>query len=134
VVTRRTFLGTLVSSLIAPPLALQAQSGKTARIGVLDPFSTDEGLPYRQAFFDALRELGYVEGRNVIVDVRTSDRDTTRVPMLVDELIALKPDVLVGNENAAVLMREKTTSTRSSGGRRLIRSGPDWLRACDGPG
>jgi putative tryptophan/tyrosine transport system substrate-binding protein len=58
-----------------------------------------------------MRELGYVEGRNLILDLRTSDRDRTRVAALAEELIALKPDVLVSDSNAVRLPREKTAST-----------------------
>ena len=73
-------------------------------------FSTEEGRPYRDAFLAALRELGYVEGRNLILDLRTSDRDRTAVSTLVDELIALKPEVLVSDGNAVRVLRAKTTS------------------------
>ena len=71
------------------------------RVAMLEPFSTEEGRPYREAFLAALRDLGYVEGRNLILDLRTSDRDRTQVPVLAEELIALKPDVLVSDGNAA---------------------------------
>jgi putative tryptophan/tyrosine transport system substrate-binding protein len=57
-----------------------------------------------------MRDLGYVEGRTVIFDVRTSDRDRAKVPALVEELIALRPDVLVSDGNAARAIREKTAT------------------------
>jgi putative ABC transport system substrate-binding protein len=57
-----------------------------------------------------MRDLGYVEGRTVIFDVRTSDRDRTQVPALVEELIALRPDVLVSDGNAATVIQSKTTT------------------------
>jgi len=80
------------------------------RVAMLESFSTEEGRPYREAFLTALRDLGYVEGRNFILDLRTSDRDRTQVPVLAEDLIALKPDVLVSDGNAARVLREKTTS------------------------
>src|SRR5262245_59373014 len=106
---RRAFVSWSLLAL-AVPLAAQAQTSKASRVGMLDPFSTTEALAYRKAFVNAMRELGYVEGRNVVFQVRTSDRDMGNVPVLVDELIALKPDVLVGNESIAQVMRTKTIS------------------------
>jgi hypothetical protein len=107
---RRRFLLTSVAGALAVPRIAEAQTAKTYRVAVLGPFSTPEGLPYREAFFDGMRDLGYVEGRNVIFDVRTSDRDRVQVPALVDELIALKPDVLVSDGNAVRVIRDRTTS------------------------
>jgi putative ABC transport system substrate-binding protein len=103
------FNAVLVFGLFAAPYAW-AQPGKTYRVAMLEPFSTEEGRPYREAFLAAVRELGYVEGRNLTLDLRTSDRDRTVIPVLVEELIALKPDVLVSDGNAVQILREKTTS------------------------
>jgi putative tryptophan/tyrosine transport system substrate-binding protein len=100
----------LALCLALAPLAARAQTARTYRVAMLEPFSTEEGRPYREAFLAAMRELGYVEGRNLILDLRTSDRDRTRVAALADELIALKPDVLVSDSNAVRILREKTTS------------------------
>src|SRR4029453_11272004 len=77
---------------------------------MLDPSATEEGRLYREAFLAALRELGYVQGRNLIFHLRTSDRDRKQVPALADELIALKPDVLVSDSNAVRILRQKTAS------------------------
>ena len=101
---------TLALCLALAPLAARAQTARTYRVAMLEPFSTEEGRPYREAFLAAMRELGYVEGRNLILDLRTSDRDRTRVAALADELIALKPDVLVSDSNAVRILREKSTS------------------------
>jgi putative tryptophan/tyrosine transport system substrate-binding protein len=103
-------LGIVAGGFLPVPLAAEAQAGRTYRVAVLGPFSTSEGLPYRQAFFDGMRDLGYVEGRNVIFDVRTSDRDRAQVPALVDELVALKPDVLVSDGNAGQILRDRAGS------------------------
>jgi hypothetical protein len=73
-----------------------------------------------------MRALEYVDGRNVIFDVRISDRDRARVPALVDELLAMKPDVVVGDAIAARMIRAKTTSIPCLG--RLNRSGWRWAR------
>jgi putative tryptophan/tyrosine transport system substrate-binding protein len=109
-VDRRRFLLTSLAGALAAPLSADPQTSRSYRVAMLGPFSTAEGAPYREAFFEAMRALGYVQGRNVIFDVRVSDRDRARVPTLVDELIALKPDVLVGDAPSARVMRAKTTS------------------------
>jgi ABC-type uncharacterized transport system substrate-binding protein len=92
----------------------EAQPGKTYRVayvGFPATLSSDrESTSGLQAFVDALRDLGYVEKINLILDVRTADREGKRVPELVDEAIAQKPDVLVGWESIAVVMRSKTAS------------------------
>jgi putative tryptophan/tyrosine transport system substrate-binding protein len=108
---RRRFLLTSLAGAAVAPLTSESQVAKTYRVAMLGPFSTAEGEPYRAAFFDAMGALGYVQGRNVTFDVRVSDRDRTQDAALVDELMALKPDVLVGDAVAARVMRAKTTST-----------------------
>src|SRR5262245_31659940 len=98
----------LAVSLALALLAVQTPPSRTYRVAMLEPFSTTEGRPYREAFLVRMRELGYVEGRNLILILRTSDRDETLVPAMADELIALKPDVLVSDSNAVRILRQKT--------------------------
>jgi ABC-type uncharacterized transport system substrate-binding protein len=100
-------LSTAVVAVVSP---IAAQHNRIHRVAILLPFSTEEAKPYREAFFDGMRELGYVEGRNVVFDVRTSDRDRLNVPTLVTELIGANPDVLVSDVNAIQEIRAKTTS------------------------
>ena len=107
---RRIGLAVVLALHLLVPLVAEAQTSRVYRVAMLEPFSTDEGRSYREAFLAAMRELGYVEGRNLILDLRTSDRDRTRVAALAEELIALKPDVLVSDANAVRILQEKTTS------------------------
>jgi putative ABC transport system substrate-binding protein len=88
-----------------------AQTAKTAyRVStVWNP--SPESSAYLKTFRDAMRDLGYVEGTNLLLDVRFTDADLTGLPALVDALLALKPDVLVSWESIAQVMRTKTTST-----------------------
>ena len=104
----------LVVGLFANPAGAQVPPARPYRVAILEPFSTDEAEPYRAALFRAMHDLGYVQGRHVTFEVRTSDRDMTRLPALADELIALQPDVFVGNETVAVITRARTTAIRSS--------------------
>ena len=88
----------------------QVQMRPTPRVAVLLSFSTEEARQYRDAFLAGMLELGYVEGRNVTFDIRTSDQDRIQVPALLDELAAGRPDVLVTDDNAASLLRARTPS------------------------
>jgi putative ABC transport system substrate-binding protein len=80
---------------LAAPLAAIAQSGRVPRVGYLFSFPRGEGEHLWQACRAGLRELGYVEGRNIIVEPRWADGDYKRLPALVEALLKLKVDVLV---------------------------------------
>ena len=80
----------------AAPLAAEAQqAGKVARIGFLatNPAAGDPHL--REAFRQGLRDLGYVEGRNLVIEYRDAEGKLERLPALAAELVALKVDVIV---------------------------------------
>ena len=61
-------------------------------------------------FLDALKEYGYVVGRNLVYESRYARSEPARLPGLVDELMAGKPDALVGIEQVAQVMKGKTSS------------------------
>src|SRR5262252_1046489 len=65
-----TLASLLAFALLAQPHTASAQTGRMYRVAMLESFSTEEGRPYREAFLTALRDLGYVEGRNFILDLR----------------------------------------------------------------
>jgi putative ABC transport system substrate-binding protein len=78
----------------ARPLAADAQqAAKVARIGYLSAGITSEPQ-LRDAFVRGLRDLGYVEGRNVLIEYRSAEGKLERVPALAAELVALKVDVI----------------------------------------
>jgi putative ABC transport system substrate-binding protein len=91
---RRAFVvGAL--SLLAAPLAAEAQpAAKVARIGLLanNPAANPHLL---EAFLQGLRDLGYVEGRNLVIERRYAEGKLERYPALAAELVALKVDVIV---------------------------------------
>jgi putative ABC transport system substrate-binding protein len=96
VTTRRRFLGTLAGGLLAAPLAAEAQpAGKVTRIGVLEPTSMASNVANLDAFRQGLRELGYVEGQNFVVEYRSADGRSERFPDLAAELVRLKVDVIL---------------------------------------
>lgn len=104
---RDTLLALL--SLGAAPLAAEAQRAERVyRIGFLSPTSPD---PRRDAFLQGLRELGYVEGRNVDIEVRFAEGRPERLPGLADELVRLKVDVLVAGATIGARAAKKATTT-----------------------
>ncbi len=92
---RRTFIGTL-AGLIAAPLAAEAQqTTKVYRIGFLGPSSASGQVNRVEALRTGLLELGYVEGKNVVIEYRWAEEKYDRLPNLAAELVGLKVDVLV---------------------------------------
>ena len=104
---RRTTLQ-LVALMLASPGRALAQTPRRFRIGFLWVANEATVKPVAEAFLAGLRDLGYVEGRNIVVDMRYAGGDTSRLPALADEQIALKPDVLLGLESPASVIRTKT--------------------------
>jgi len=111
---RRAFIGALAGGLLAGPLAADAQqSGKLFRIGVLGnvPLTDPEGARVWGAFIQGLRELGYVEGRNITIEFRSSDGKYERLPELAAELVRLKVDVIVAPAGQNVVAAQRATRT-----------------------
>jgi len=92
-VDRRAFIGTLAGGLLAAPLAAEAQTPKPTRVALVCG-ARCEGAGF-DAFRQGLRDLGLVEGRNLVVDVRGAEGQPDRLPALVAELVAGKPDIIV---------------------------------------
>jgi putative ABC transport system substrate-binding protein len=90
---RRVFLYESVAALTAPPAVETRQAPKTARIALVCG-ARCEGGGY-DAFRHELGELGWIEGRNLVVDVRGAEGQPDRLPALVAELLRAKPDIVV---------------------------------------
>jgi putative ABC transport system substrate-binding protein len=97
---------TLLTTLVAPFVAKAQELGKVARIGVLASSSS----PFVEAFRQGLRELGYVEGRNIVIEFRSYEGREERLPGLAADLVRLKVDVIVAGSQAAVAARHATTT------------------------
>jgi putative tryptophan/tyrosine transport system substrate-binding protein len=94
-VDRREFLGTVSLSLLAAPLAVEAQqTGKVFRIGVLSPGLPQGSSVEMAALRTGLREVGYVEGQNIRIDWQFAEGSPQRLHELAAELVRLKPDVI----------------------------------------
>ncbi len=107
---RRAFLGTLAGGLLAAPLAAGAQqTGKIPRVGVLT--FTEMNSTLREAFGQGLRDHGYVEGQNILVEWRAADGRPDRAKTFAMELVALKVDLIVANLTPAVQAAKDATRT-----------------------
>jgi putative ABC transport system substrate-binding protein len=97
---------TLLPTLVVP-LAAKAQEARTvARIGMLGSSSSG---PLLEAFKQGLRELGYVEGQNIVVEYRSADGRNERLGALAAELVRLKVDIIVASSQAAVAAKQATS-------------------------
>ncbi len=93
----------------APSHAQEGRAGKVYRIGFLRAGQPPES--YLDSFQQGLRELGYVYGQNVVVEVRATDGTVDQLPRLTEELLRLKVDVILASAApAAVAVRRATTS------------------------
>jgi len=109
---RRRFLLTSLAGVLAWPLAVEAQhAGRNARIGYLS-LNLAAASRNREAFLQGLRELGYAEGRNLLIEYRDAGGKPERFPALATELVALKLDVIVsaGGTLAALAAKQATTT------------------------
>lgn len=109
-VQRRDFLIAAGALLAAPLTAKAQQAAKVARIGYLTA-NLAARTHLLEAFRQALRDLGYVETRNVVIEYRDAEGKLERLPALAAELVALKVDVIVASGTLAALAARQETST-----------------------
>ena len=109
---RRIRLAVVLALSISASFDIEAQQpAKVWRIGVLSPFSTSPGHPTVEALAQGLRELGWVETKNIAIEYRGTEGDLTRLPDLAAELVRLKVDVIVApTTNAALAAKNATPS------------------------
>jgi len=114
---RRDFISVLGCAVVARPFAaLAQQAGKVYRLGVIfntapiSEMGAASNKPLR-VFVHALRDLGYVEGRNLVLEVRSAEGRFERFADIVAELVHLKVDVVVTTSNAAARAAKAVTTT-----------------------
>jgi putative ABC transport system substrate-binding protein len=105
---RREFLG-IVGGAAAWPLAARAQqSARTWRVAFMASGALMRGF---DNFKQELRALGYVEGKNLILDTRAAEGQFERLPAFANELVALHPDAIVAEATPAITAAQRATST-----------------------
>src|SRR5262245_66559783 len=110
-VQRRDFLLTAGAFLAAPLVAAAQQAGKVYRVGYLILPTPASGSHIREAFSRRLRELGWVEGQNLIIESLSAEGNVARMPDLAAELVRRKVDVIVTPSPVAALAAKNATSS-----------------------
>ena len=108
---RRDFIAGTAALLVSPRHSWA--QGTPRRIGVLNS-GTDNlpsDLPLRKVWRDSLRDHGWVVGKNLVIDPRYAEGHAERLPALAAELVALKPDLLVGFGPPAAAALKSATAT-----------------------
>ena len=110
-ITRRRFIATVVGVILVPLAAEAQQAGKVRRIGYLSAPTRASVENALQAFLRTLRELGWVEGQNLIIEYRWAEGKVERLPDLAAELVRRKVDVIVAPAGSAALAAKNATSS-----------------------
>ena len=104
-------LGAAAVAFAAPPGSFGQQQGKVWRVGFLSPTSASLSSQNTGAFLKGMRELGYVEGKNLVIEWRFADGKLESLPGLAAELVQLKVDVIVAATSWAIAAAQKATTT-----------------------
>jgi len=113
VVNRRVFILTTAGGLLAAPLAADAQpAGKVYRVGILGESASDPSeARLWQTFRLGLRELGWIEGGNILIESRWNESDSARLPELAADLVRLRVDLIVTRGSTYVQGARTATSS-----------------------
>jgi len=107
---RRRILVAITACLCGAAGQTSAQSGKVYRIGLLETTSASANKENLEALLRGLREAGYVEGKNIVIDYRSVDGRPERFPELAADLIRARPDVIVARGTNATVAAKKQGS------------------------
>ena len=109
---RRAFIRTVLAGFLGLSVTSRArQPAKVARIGFLGANSASSWASRLESFRLGLRELGYVEGKNIVIEFRWADEQYDRLPALAAELVRLKVDILVTYGTPGTLAAKRATTT-----------------------
>ncbi len=109
---RRRVLAMIAGALLAAPVAVGAQqAAKVARIGLLSLNASSASPQFFEPFLQRLRDLGYVEGRNVVIEYRDAEGKPERLPALARELVTRKVDVIFAPGTPHALAAKQATRT-----------------------
>ncbi len=111
---RKLVLSSILAAMLAFLLGVAAeaqQPTKNPRIGYLSGSSPSTSPARREAFWQGLRELGYVEGKNIVIEQRYAEGKFDRLPALAAELVRLKVDIIVTAGPQTTRPAKEATST-----------------------
>jgi ABC-type uncharacterized transport system substrate-binding protein len=110
-VDRRTFITGIAGGILAAPLAAGAQeAGNVTRIGVLSELDPPD-LQLGASLALALRELGWMEGQNLLIEWRDAHGNIKRLPEMANDLVRLRVDVIVARSNHAIAAAKQATTS-----------------------
>ena len=111
-IRRRAFIRTLAAGLLGVRVAAKAQQPqKVYRLGYLSQPTRESVAQAVDAFLKKLRELGWIDGQNLMIEYRWGEGDAARLPQLAAELVRDKVDVIVAPAGTAALAAKQATSS-----------------------
>jgi len=110
-INRRTFLGAVGAVVVALPLAAEAQQAKTNRIGILLYSSPADNFARVAEWKEALAALGWIPGRNLVIEQRSAESQNDRLPELAADLVRAGVSLIVAENASATRAAMKATST-----------------------
>jgi len=111
VISRRQFLAAGLGTFMGPLIAEAQRPAGVSRIGFLTVARLSSNTSRTEAFRQGLRNLGYVEGQNIVVEWRSADETLNRLPALAAELVDLKVALIVTADNASTVAAKEVTKT-----------------------
>src|SRR5262245_47068454 len=108
---RRAFITMVSGGILSEPLGSEAQQGRVYRVGILSGGSPEKNTPQIEAFLKRLRDMGWVDGQNVIIEWRSAEGWTDRLAALANELVQLKVDVIVTAASTPATVAAKRATT-----------------------
>jgi len=109
---RRKLIFAMGAGALATPLCSFAQQqGKIWRVGFLTAYSSSAETPAFDSFRQAMRELGYDNGRNIAYETRWAEGELERLPGMAEDLVKFKPDVMLVANTPSVIAAKKATTT-----------------------
>ena len=109
---RRSFIGALAGGFVAAPFAVEGQQpGKTYTVGILSVGTFEAGTGISAGLIEALRELNYVEGRNLVFKRANAEFKSDRLPGLAADLVQARVDVIVTTSTLETRAAKSATST-----------------------
>ena len=109
---RREFIALLGGAAVAWPVAARAQSAENVRrVGILWPGASPPASPRLESFREGLREAGFIDGENLVIELRYSKTGLQHLPELAAELVRLKVEVIEASGDFAPRVAQQATST-----------------------
>jgi putative tryptophan/tyrosine transport system substrate-binding protein len=109
---RRAFIGSLTGGLLAAPLLGDTQTGRMPKVGILDPSTEGADTTLKAyALRDGMRELGWIDGQTIALNLRFANRSQERLASLAEQLVVEKVDVIAAVGTEAALAARRTTTT-----------------------